>query len=207
VARALRFVEALGRRPLWVPDGTGFLVNRLLMPVGLEACRAYSEHAATPWEIDQACMHAGMTIGPCATLDLVGLDVALAICRAFERARGDRFRPPALLERCVAAGRLGRKTGRGIFAYPHGRPEPDAALDALRGTLEAEQGIPRPTRFTVERLLLPLRSEARACVAEGLATAEQIDWALGATLGLQTGPFAAEAARQIPLVAAGGGAR
>ena len=190
VVEALRFLELIGRVPLRVADGVGFLVNRLLIPATLEGCRVYSEHAAAPGEIDAACVKWGMLLGPCAMLDLVGLDVGLAICRNCERTLGPRYRPPPILERCVAAGRLGRKSGQGIFAYPHGRPEPDPALDAIRSEVESEHGAPRPTRFSVERLLVPLINEAITCLAEGVATAPAIDLAMMEVVGMPRGPLA-----------------
>jgi 3-hydroxyacyl-CoA dehydrogenase/enoyl-CoA hydratase/3-hydroxybutyryl-CoA epimerase len=189
VVNAMLFLEMIGRKPLSVRDGVGFLVNRLLFPAAAEGCRVYAEHAATPAEIDAGFLAWGMLVGPCAMLDMVGLDVSLAISRNCERSLGPDFRPPPLLERCVSTGRLGRKSGRGIYVYPNGRPEPDPALDALRAEVEREHGAPPRTRFVVERLVVPLVNEAIACLAQGIASAHDIDRAVMETIGMPHGPL------------------
>lgn len=190
VVAATAFVKTIGRVPLHIRDGVGFLVNRLLFPATAEGCRIYIEHAASPAEIDAACLEWGMLIGPCAMLDMVGLDVALAIARNCERSLGPRYSPPLLLEQCVAAGRLGRKSGTGIYTYTGGRPEPDPALDVIRDQVERVTGVPPRTRFRVERLIVPMINEALACLAEGVATAREIDLAMTETIGMPRGPLA-----------------
>ena len=189
LAAAMLFVTLIRRMPLRVRDSVGFLVNRLLIPAAAEGCRIYTEHAATPAEIDAACVRWwGMLIGPCAMLDMVGLDVALAIARNCERTFGSA--PPPILERCVAAGRLGRKSGSGIYSYASGRPESDPALDAIREAVERVTGVPRTSRFTVERLIVPMVNEAIACLAEGIASEQEIDLAMCETIGVPHGPLA-----------------
>lgn len=194
LARATRFVEVAGKTPLHVPDGVGFLVNRVLLPGLLEGVRVYIEHAATLQEIDQAWIGAGALVGPCAMLDIVGLDVALDICRNFARCIGPAYQPPLLLERLVVLGRLGRKSGRGIYFYPRGRPETDPAVDAIREEIERVSGAPHPTRFSVQRLLAVMINEAIACVADGVATAGEIDFALTETIGMPRGGLLAHCA-------------
>jgi 3-hydroxybutyryl-CoA dehydrogenase len=90
----------------------------------------------------------------------------------------------------VAAGRLGRKAGRGIYAYSNGRPEADPALETLRAEVEAATGQPARTRFCVERLIVPLVNEAIACLAGQVATAREIDLAMTETVGMPQGPLA-----------------
>jgi len=190
VVQAIMFVKLIGMLPLRIRDGTGFLVNRLLFPATAEGCRVYTEHAATPAEIDAECLRWGMLVGPCAMLDMVGLDVALAIARNCESRLGPSYRPPPILEHCVAAGRLGRKSGSGIYAYPHGQPEDDPLLDAIRAEVERVTGVPPRTRFSVERLVVPMVNEAIECLAEGIATEREIDLAMTETIGLPQGPLA-----------------
>jgi 3-hydroxybutyryl-CoA dehydrogenase len=126
VARATG--EAMGRRVIEATDGPGFLVNRCSRPFGLEALRLVQERIADVEEIDRICRLAGgFRMGPFELQDLVGIDVGHEVARSFhELSFGEpRWRPSPLSARMVAAGRLGRKTGRGWYAYgggPH-RPE------------------------------------------------------------------------------------
>jgi 3-hydroxybutyryl-CoA dehydrogenase len=121
--------EAMGKHVIDAVDGPGFLVNRCNRPFGLEALRLVQEGLATPEQIDRICrMGGGFRMGPFELMDLVGLDVGLAVSRSFyEQSYGEpRWRPSPLAARQVAAGRLGRKSGRGWYAYPAGRPpDPD----------------------------------------------------------------------------------
>ena len=109
-ARALR--EALGKTAVEVPDTAGFVVNRLLFPYLFEAVRLMERTGLEPEAID-TCMRlgAGHLLGPLALLDLVGLDVAAAIGRSIGA------QVPERIERMIGAGALGRKAGRGFYAY------------------------------------------------------------------------------------------
>ncbi|MGD0992849.1 MAG: 3-hydroxyacyl-CoA dehydrogenase family protein [Gemmatimonadales bacterium] len=116
VALARRF----GKEPIVVRDSPGFASSRLGVALGLEAMRMLEESVASAEDIDRA-MTLGYNhpVGPLRLTDLVGLDVRLAIARYLHRALGDgRFAPPAILERLVAEGKLGRKTGQGFFIWP-----------------------------------------------------------------------------------------
>ena len=117
--------EALGKQVIEAADGPGFLVNRCNRPFALEALRLVQEGVATPEQVDRICrMAGGFRMGPFELMDLVGLDVGLAVSRSFyEQSFGEpRWRPSPLAVRKVAAGQLGRKSGRGWYAYPPGRP-------------------------------------------------------------------------------------
>jgi 3-hydroxybutyryl-CoA dehydrogenase len=117
--------EAMGKHVIEAADGPGFLVNRCNRPFALEALRLVQEGIATPEQVDRICrMAGGFRMGPFELMDLVGLDVGLAVSRSFyEQSFGEpRWRPSPLAVRLVAAGRLGRKSGRGWYAYPPGRP-------------------------------------------------------------------------------------
>ncbi len=119
-ARAvLSLSEELGKTPVEVNDFPGFVSNRVLMPMVNEAIFAYMEGVAEPEAIDTV-MKLGMShpMGPLELADLIGLDTCLSILEVLHRQLGDdRYRPCPLLRKYVAAGWLGRKSGRGFHAY------------------------------------------------------------------------------------------
>ncbi|MGH7859644.1 MAG: 3-hydroxyacyl-CoA dehydrogenase family protein, partial [Candidatus Binatia bacterium] len=113
------FVQALGKTPVPVLDSTGFIVNRLLVPMLLNAINAYGSGLAPADAIDTAmklgCSH---PLGPLALADLIGLDIVYAMAKLLYKEFGDDcYRPPALLRRLVQEGQLGKKTGRGLYDY------------------------------------------------------------------------------------------
>jgi 3-hydroxybutyryl-CoA dehydrogenase len=110
---------ALGKTPITVKNAPGFVVNRILVPMINEAFFVLSEGLATPEAIDEGmklgCNH---PIGPLALADMIGLDVCLAVMNVYMAETNDsKYRPCPLLKEMVAAGYLGRKTGRGVYTY------------------------------------------------------------------------------------------
>jgi 3-hydroxybutyryl-CoA dehydrogenase len=121
---AARAVAArLGKESIVVQDQPGFATSRLGVALGLEAIRMLEDGVAEAADIDKA-MVLGYRhpVGPLELTDLVGLDVRLDIARTLAAAYGPRFEPPELLVSLVAAGRLGRKSGYGIYRWVDGRP-------------------------------------------------------------------------------------
>ena len=119
VARIEALAETLGKTAVAIADSPGFAVNRLLVPMINEAAFLLQEGAASAEDIDQSMkLGAAHPMGPLALADLIGLDVCLAIMEVLQEGFGDpKYRPCPLLKRMVAAGYLGRKSGRGFHVY------------------------------------------------------------------------------------------
>ncbi len=198
VEAAAAVVASWGKTPIRCRDAPGFIVNRVNRPFTLEALRILAGGGGTIEAIDHAVRADGFPMGPFAYLDLVGLDVNLASTRALFAAFGHaRFRPPPSLERLVAEGRLGRKTGRGFYVYDASGglagPDPEFA-----GPPKPEDGSrPLTEAEIVERITLSIVNEAYRAADEGVAEADVIDLALRLGAAHPIGPF--ERARRIGL--------
>jgi 3-hydroxybutyryl-CoA dehydrogenase len=112
------FLKKCGKETVTVADSPGFVINRLYLPMVNEAFFALETGLATAEEIDRSCVRGlGFALGPLAAADTFGLDILLACMRTFHRELGEKYRPAPLLVKLVKAGRLGRKTGRGVYEY------------------------------------------------------------------------------------------
>jgi 3-hydroxybutyryl-CoA dehydrogenase len=111
--------KVLGKTPITVKNAPGFVVNRILVPMINEALFVLAEGLATAEDIDAGMkLGCNQPIGPLALADMVGLDVCLAVMEVYLSEYGDsKYRPCPLLKEMVAAGRLGRKTGQGVYTY------------------------------------------------------------------------------------------
>jgi 3-hydroxybutyryl-CoA dehydrogenase len=117
--RAFAFASELGKEPVRCNDTPGFVVNRILIPLLNDCVRLIDEAGVTPEDLDRA-MRFGLNwpIGPCALVDLIGVDIHVHASEALFDALGEpRMAPPPRLLRMVEAGELGRKSGRGFFRY------------------------------------------------------------------------------------------
>jgi len=119
VAAAESLAVRLGRQPIRCADTPGFVVNRVLIPLLNDCVRVLDETGVTPDDLDRALtLGAGWPLGPCALLDLIGLDVHVHASEQLAAATGEeRMRPPERLVELASAGRLGRKSGEGFYRY------------------------------------------------------------------------------------------
>ena len=117
----IEMARYIGKEPITVKNSPGFVVNRILLPMINEAFFVLSEGLASPEDIDAGMkLGCNQPIGPLALADLIGLDTCLAVMEVyFENFSDSKYRPCPLLREMVAAGYLGRKTGRGVYTYDH----------------------------------------------------------------------------------------
>jgi len=116
---AYAFAERIGKEPVACNDTPGFIVNRILIPLLNDCVRVLEESRVTPEDVDRA-MRFGVNwpIGPCALIDLIGIDVHVHASEALHAALGEeRMAPPERLIQMQQAGHLGRKSGRGFYEY------------------------------------------------------------------------------------------
>jgi len=185
VATAVALGRRLGKTVIVVRDSPGFFVNRILAPYLNEAGRLLFEGAPVE-ALDRALTEWGFPVGPLALLDEVGLDVAVKAGGVMHEALGDRLAPAADLTVLVRAGRIGRKSGRGLYRYERGRrgkPDPD-----VHSALGAAPSRPMPRPLLVERLVFAMLNEAVLALGEGVIRSPR-DGDVGAILGLAFPPF------------------
>ncbi len=178
------FSRGIGKYPLRVKNGPGFLVNRLLMPYLNEAAYLFEEGYRME-EIDRVAVDFGLPMGPFALLDEVGFDVAAKVAAYLHKKLGDRAAPAPLLERLTGEGLLGKKGGEGFYVYRGGKrrgPSPRTRNFGGRGSLHAA-----PERW-IQRLLLPMVNEAAWCLEEEIVSeAWEVD--IGMVMGTGFPPF------------------
>lgn len=188
VRTATAFARRLGKTPVVVRDGPGFLVNRLLAFYSAEAMWLLDEGHRVE-SIDRALVDWGMPMGPLRLADEVGLDVSAKVGHILHEAFPDRLLFPAWIDRIAAdRGRLGVKSGKGIYRYPTGRrreiDEVDPAIYAILNLAPQAELRPPPA----ERMILPMVNEAARCLAESIVEGPgSLDLAL--VLGLGFPPF------------------
>ena len=173
VDTCMDFVKRIKKIPIKARDCPGFLVNRIFMPYAGEAMLAAQEGAGRPEEIDESIKQNGFPMGPLTLNDMVGIDVGVHTFPILNEAYGERFPVPLLFERLFHAGRLGVKSGKGIYAN---RKVDDEFFEIIT-KIQEETGI-KNTEFSVERLILRQVNEAIYCLQEKIATADDIDRAM-----------------------------
>ncbi|HYI21184.1 MAG TPA: 3-hydroxyacyl-CoA dehydrogenase NAD-binding domain-containing protein [Candidatus Limnocylindrales bacterium] len=196
VDRSIQFVTELGKEPIVCLDSPGFVVNRVNRPFTLEALRMLEAGESEVEQIDRAVQSAGYPMGPFALMDLVGVDVNLAVATAlwagFDEAV--RFTPSPIQRALVDAGQLGRKSGAGFFRYEDGRQSgladlPEAVVPITGPGLSDDE--------IVARIELAIINEAYHAAGEGVAHPPEIDRAMKLGANHPYGPF--ERAGQVGL--------
>mmetsp|Transcript_23823 Transcript_23823/g.39191 ORF Transcript_23823/g.39191 Transcript_23823/m.39191 type:complete len:286 (+) Transcript_23823:242-1099(+) len=186
VAAVQHLTLDMGKIPVTVRDGPGFLVNRVLALYMREAGQILLDGGADIATIDKSLFDFGMPMGPFRLLDEVGLDVGAHVASILEKGLGERFRQPAFLT--AAKGRLGKKTNRGVYLYKDGRSV-GVDPDLVRSIRQVAKRGPRLSKADiVDRCILPMVNEAAMVLEEGrVAKAEDVD--LGMVMGTGFAPF------------------
>jgi len=114
----INFLTRCGKETVTVSDSPGFVINRLYLPMVNEAFYVLESSLASAEEIDRCCIRGlSFPLGPLAAADAFGLDILLRCMGTFHKELGEKYRPAPLLVKLVKAGRLGRKSGRGVYDY------------------------------------------------------------------------------------------
>ncbi len=197
LAVAAEVARGMGRTPVRARDTPGFVANRLARPFSLESLRMLGDGVGDAATIDRVVrLGGGFRMGPFELIDLIGLDVNLTIARSFFAQGGEpeRWRPSPIQERLVAAGKLGRKSGQGYYAYDDGiEREADPELEIAAPTLDPGQlaQVDPAASEILGRLFAQIANEAAFALEESVAAAGDMDtatrlglnWPLG-SLGL-----------------------
>lgn len=175
----------IGKLPVIVSDGPGFLVNRILMPYIGEAV-AILEQGGRIEEIDRALMRFGMPMGAFILLDETGIDIAHKVSEILYRGLGERAKPSGLLGRLYKEGYLGRKNGKGFYLYRgRKRADPDPFI---YGKISGQPGARITSQEIVDRAILLMVKEAALCIKEKIISSpELLDAAL--IFGIGFPPF------------------
>ncbi len=181
LATAIRFAQKIGKIPVVVKDSPGFLVNRILVPYLLEACKLFAQ-GVDPESIDEAMLDFGMPMGPLRLLDEIGLDVGKHVAETLVAAFPARLSLPPLMDAMLEDGFIGRKAGKGFYLYGKDQPEPNPLVLALREPRE------EPMQDIAGHLAGLMSEEAARCLDEDIAESpEDIDFAM--VMGTGYAPF------------------
>jgi 3-hydroxybutyryl-CoA dehydrogenase len=194
----------MGRTPIRAKDSPGFIANRLARPFTLESLRMLAANVADAATIDRICRLGGdFRMGPFELIDLIGLDVNLSVARSFY-AQGDepeRWRPSPIQEELVAAGHLGRKSGRGFYDYSD-PPDPASAAPSHKLARQRDNGAGEltldPERLAaidpaapqvLPRLVAQIANEAAFALEEEVGSPADMDTAMRLGVNWPRGPL------------------
>lgn len=194
----------MGRTPIRAKDSPGFIANRLARPFTLESLRMLAMEVADAATIDRVCrLGGGFRMGPFELIDLIGLDVNLSVARSFYAQGGEpaRWRPSAIQEGLVAAGRLGRKSGQGFYDYGD-PPDPSSTVPSHQAARESDSGRGEltldPARLAeidptapaiLPRLLAQIANEAAFALEEEIGSPADMDTAMRLGFNWPRGPL------------------
>jgi 3-hydroxyacyl-CoA dehydrogenase/enoyl-CoA hydratase/3-hydroxybutyryl-CoA epimerase len=184
VERALRFVKSIGKLPVLVKDSPGFLVNRVLLPYMVEAARLFREGHRLA-NIDSVMLDFGMPMGPLRLTDEVGLDVAAHVVYELQARLSHLGQLDNTLERMMAKGWMGRKSGKGFYKYDTGGNEsPNSELGSFQ---PAEPALQNEGDLRDRLVLIMVNEAARVLEEKVVEAAEDIDF--GMIMGTGWAPF------------------
>ena len=201
VAAATDVCARMGKTPVRAADEIGFIANRCVRPFSLEGLRMLEDRIATVDQIDAIVRRGGgFRMGPFELMDLVGIDVGFEVAKSFweQSFHEPRWQPNPIQAKMVAAGRLGRKSGRGYYEYgagPH-RPEDAEPAEPPPANVTEWQGDgsielpPRTQAAVLSRIVCQLVNEAAFALGRGIGSAEDIDTAMRFGFNWPRGPLA-----------------
>ncbi len=184
VATVYNLCKRAGKTPIVVNDGPGFLVNRLLLPYMVEAV-SLLEEGHSLLNLDRIMRQFGMPMGPMELFDEVGIDVAHKVAKILQASMGDRMAESDLLDKLVAAKRLGKKTSIGFYKYDDNKkvfdPEVEKLIALKNKTILSDDDIQK-------RMVFPMINEAARCLTDEIvSTPRDVD--LGMIFGTGFAPF------------------
>lgn len=187
VATLFELSKRLGKTPIVVKDGPGFLVNRLLMPYMNESLFLLEEGASIE-RIDRVMMQFGMPMGPIRLVDEVGIDVAAKVAKILNHAFGIRAQACPISDQILKSGRLGRKNGKGFYKYVAGKDD-GIDLDIMNSfTVTVKKAESYSDQELVQRMIYPMINEAALVLEEKIVeTPGEVD--LGMIMGTGFAPF------------------
>lgn len=187
VATLFELAKKLGKTPIVVKDGPGFLVNRLLLPYMNEAMFLFEEGVSVE-RIDRVMKDFGMPMGPMRLVDEVGIDVGAKVSKILNQAFGARAQSSPVADAVVASGRLGKKNGKGFYLYENGKETgiDDSILEVVKNRNNRSVGL--TDGELIQRMTYPMINEAALALADGVVkTPGEVD--LGMIMGTGFPPF------------------
>lgn len=187
VATLFELAKKLGKTPIVVKDGPGFLVNRLLLPYMNEAMFLFEEGVSVE-RLDRVMKDFGMPMGPMRLVDEVGIDVGAKVSKILNQAFGARAQASPLADSVVASGRLGKKNGKGFYLYENGKETgvDDSILEVVKGRNTRSAGL--SDGELIQRMTYPMINEAALALQDQVVkTPGEVD--LGMIMGTGFPPF------------------